>query len=893
MSLILWADVVIKATILLGFLFALSGMLRRAPAALRHLVWGVGLTAVLLLPVLSLTLPWRIEILPFGPGAEAAVERSSTDASPAIDGSGVERARPEMSEEMPGIERPNVLPRDRAPVPAPMAPERTRMRRAEGDLEVRPATTWAANPGRVVLLVWLAGLVAVAGRLLIGMFLIRGITGRGEHLESGRWKRLKDRATLRLGVGQRIRLIKSRRAPVPFGTGLLRPTVVVPESAEGWSDERRLSVLLHEIAHLRRRDFLAHLVAHAACAVYWFHPLVWMSARRLRVESERACDDLVLRSGTRPSQYANHLIEIVRASGRSWALTAAQPMARRSEFEGRLLAILEPDMNRQGPRLRSTLSVVLAIALTAIPLAAMAPERPSSEGTSEVGQTRNAPSAELRLPTEPGGDLDTREETSTVAALADGEPDERLAPAVEPRVAKAGAEITGPGEPAGAVGREEPGTHRREPPIQPADGEGGAEPSPSQASPSENPVIALLNALSDPEPTVRKTVVRALGQLQDTLAVRALMTALRQDGDPEVREAAAWALGEMENAGAIPALEQALAGDDVAAVRLMAARALGEIEDPRAITALGPAVNDPDPKVRQAAIRALGKIESPDAIDALSGGLEDEDPATRKLVVWALGQIEDSRAVPALSNAVRSDADAEVRQGAARALGEIEHGSAVDPLISVLSDEDERVRATAVWALGQIEDPRGVSPLARVLLEDADPEIRGRAARALGEIEDRRAVESLVSALRDEHPEVRAVAAWALGEIQDPAAAPGLAAALGDSELSVRRRAALALGEMDLPSAPQPLITALGDEDSKVRLAAVLAVAEIGDPAAVPGLANLLDDPDVKVRRTAVRALGEIESPEAYRVLVGALKDEDPEIRKHAARALGNSKGEW
>src|SRR5207342_2526847 len=93
------------------------------------------------------------------------------------------------------------------------------------------------------------------------------------------------------------------------------PTIILPVGAEEWSDDRRRAVLLHELAHIRRRDLIGHIIASAACAVYWFNPFVWAAARRLRVESELASDDVVLESGVRPSEYAQHLLDLVTSVG--------------------------------------------------------------------------------------------------------------------------------------------------------------------------------------------------------------------------------------------------------------------------------------------------------------------------------------------------------------------------------------------------------------------------------------------------------------------------------------------------------------------------------------------------------------------------------------------------
>lgn len=91
--------------------------------------------------------------------------------------------------------------------------------------------------------------------------------------------------------------------------------LLLPAAARQWSGEQLRSVLLHEVAHIKRRDTIAHLLAQIACSLHWFNPLVWFAAWRLRVESERACDDLVLASGVRLSSYAGHLLQVATRPG--------------------------------------------------------------------------------------------------------------------------------------------------------------------------------------------------------------------------------------------------------------------------------------------------------------------------------------------------------------------------------------------------------------------------------------------------------------------------------------------------------------------------------------------------------------------------------------------------
>src|SRR5205823_7470003 len=115
----------------------------------------------------------------------------------------------------------------------------------------------------------------------------------------------------------------------------------------GWPEHRQRAVLLHELAHVQRADWLALMLAQVTCALYWFHPLVWWAARRLRVESERACDDRVLTAGVKASDYATHLLEVVRMmKATRVSLRAAVTMAHRPLIEERLRAILDARRSR-------------------------------------------------------------------------------------------------------------------------------------------------------------------------------------------------------------------------------------------------------------------------------------------------------------------------------------------------------------------------------------------------------------------------------------------------------------------------------------------------------------------------------------------------------------------
>ena len=102
----------------------------------------------------------------------------------------------------------------------------------------------------------------------------------------------------RLRITREVKVRVSACGMSPIVAGLWRPVILMPEAARGWSNDRRHSVLLHELAHIRRGDLRVQVLAHAAIAAYWFNPLVWIASSHLRSERERASDDEVLRTGT-------------------------------------------------------------------------------------------------------------------------------------------------------------------------------------------------------------------------------------------------------------------------------------------------------------------------------------------------------------------------------------------------------------------------------------------------------------------------------------------------------------------------------------------------------------------------------------------------------------------
>ena len=223
-------------------------------------------------------------------------------------------------------------------------------------------------------LIWLSGAVLILGRLLLGTLNAQRIIRRSIKVTDETWLAHLRALSIQIGLSSDVLLSRSDRLSMPLTTGTFRSAILIPAEADEWTSERREVVLLHELAHVKRRDCLMQFIAQLTSAVYWFNPLVWVVTRRLRIERERACDDHVLGLGTRASDYASHLLEIARSMGSAKCPTlAAVAMAKPSQLEGRLLAILDPKLNRRGFSRTSISILALVIAAVMVPLAAIQP----------------------------------------------------------------------------------------------------------------------------------------------------------------------------------------------------------------------------------------------------------------------------------------------------------------------------------------------------------------------------------------------------------------------------------------------------------------------------------------------------------------------------------------
>jgi len=358
---VLLLSVSLKALVLLVLAVAGARVLRRAAASTRHLLWTAAVVGLLCLPVLEVALPgWSIDGIGV-PARDASTQEVAATPWPGP-------TDPLPVEVTPA--RLHFVP-DTISFPDPTATADPAPGLVERVLE--PVRAW--SPWVWALLLWECGVLLVAGRLLVGRWQVRALERRSRVVDDPTWRDLAARAADEVGLRRVPPLLTTRASLTPLTWGITRPKVLLPADANTWSTERRLDVLRHEFAHVQRRDVLTQVLAQIGCALFWFHPLPWITAARMRLERERACDDRVLLAGSRASTYAGHLLDMARTlRADSRLATASIGMARRSELGERMDSLLD-----DGPRSRRTartarLALVGLALFLLVPLAMLEPD---------------------------------------------------------------------------------------------------------------------------------------------------------------------------------------------------------------------------------------------------------------------------------------------------------------------------------------------------------------------------------------------------------------------------------------------------------------------------------------------------------------------------------------
>ena len=323
-----WLELAIRSGAVLAAGLIIDRALQSRAAALRHFVLAASMAGAAAIVPLSLVLPaWEVTL----PAAPAAAVRtaSSTAATTTTSSSAVRVAAPD--------------PEDRPARSVPLVP-----------------------------LIWLSGFVMAALSLGSAIFRLTRIARRSAACDDPRWNAMAREVAAAYGITRDVRLRQTAAPDLLATWGVRRPSVLLPSHARGWSDDRMRVVLCHELAHIRRHDWLVQIGAEALRTVLWFNPLMWIACTRLRRVSEQACDDVVLGRGIAAREYATHLLDLARSCrrpGLRWV--SAVPMAHPSTLERRIVAMLNPRLDRQALSPRAAAAASALLLAVALPIAAV------------------------------------------------------------------------------------------------------------------------------------------------------------------------------------------------------------------------------------------------------------------------------------------------------------------------------------------------------------------------------------------------------------------------------------------------------------------------------------------------------------------------------------------
>lgn len=334
------ADIAIRVTVIVGLALLTAGALRRRSAALRHAVLTAGLVAAALAPAVSLLVPAWTVALP--------------------DAASLDDPRPREV---------RALPVDITLTAAPAS---------ETD-----ASSTSLPLASVLAAAWAMGSLltfTLLGRTLYG---VRTATSAGTVLVGDRWQRLRRESAALVGFRGDVELRSVTGIPAPAAWGFRRPYVLLPSAARHWDDERVVHAVAHELAHVARRDWAVLLGAAAVQALYWWHPLVHLAARRLRLDSEIACDDRVIAAGVAPCDYAAHIVAVARDALHARApWTGVVAMAQPPSLERRIRTMLATHDRRPLPlRLGVAIAALAAFATAALVSVHAQPAQADLRGT--------------------------------------------------------------------------------------------------------------------------------------------------------------------------------------------------------------------------------------------------------------------------------------------------------------------------------------------------------------------------------------------------------------------------------------------------------------------------------------------------------------------------------
>jgi len=780
---------------------------------------------------------------------------------------------------------------------------------------LNPALPW-------LVVVWVVGVVALSVRLAHGWIMARRLRTDGTRTTSASLQQVLERLAARMRVSRPVQLLESLLVEVPAVIGWLRPVILVPASALTGLTPQQLEVLLaHELAHVRRYDYLVNVVQCVIETLLFYHPAVWWVSRRVRDEREHCCDDLVVQLCGDRHLYASALVDMER-------LRPATPRLALAATGGSLLHRVKRLILPRGarteffPRWAAGVAGVLAVTVA---LLATGSDRLAGEPTEIVAAdtTRTAPDTVLRHP-DPSQPLAQRWEWARTQARQLGKRTywigyqvSRPAWLEHSVYIDRGTEVIGQDfKVTGRLFGDFQGLMFRGVRLGPLTGTGDsddiailfaftADQSGKTAlthvhvasiylpvdfrgrtlvwlgSSADAQSLALVEGLfaSTTQPELREDIVAAVGIHGTSDAVVPILLRWLNSRQPtDVRVQAAEWLGFHPTPSAVSALSRAARGDVASDVRREAAEALGDNTLPAATdSTIAVAKTATDPDARREAVEGLGQKDSERALAALvSIAQTDRDEDVQREAVETLGEMPGGRGLNAVRDVARRHPRPDVQRQAIETLGAVHEGKG-DALAALIefarTHPNTDVRRQAIETLGQLAPTaETVRLLAAIALNDRNEDAQREAVETLAEIGELGLPAVIDIARTHPSPDIRRAAIEKIGEHAPAAQALDLLEQIArrDPHPDVQRAAVETLGELHDDRAYSLLVEfARSHPATDVRRAAIETLGETGRTdsvmAVLDGVARGADHPDVA--RAAVETLGELHDARALALI--------------------------
>jgi beta-lactamase regulating signal transducer with metallopeptidase domain/HEAT repeat protein len=856
--------------------------------------YGLGVLALAAMAILPIVTAARLQSLPesSSPMFVATTEEPTADreaAAPVSSSSKVENA----SAKIPSADAPTDPSKSAVSV---LTPGRFRFRE------------WTEAAAPYLVRVWLAGVLLFSFRLLMGWLGVRRLARIGVQEPVELIRERFEEISRRINTSRPVRLIESALVRTPATIGFLRPALLWPVSLHTGLTVSQIDLLLaHELAHLKRHDYLVNVLQTILETALFYHPGVWWLSKRVRDERELCCDDVALEMTGDPRAYAEALLAL-----ESWRqdLPVLATGATGGSLMTRIHRLITAEEARDAGRPRFA-ALPLGIAAVASILA-LAPQAPASSVTAPESAAAVVSESERPQPVGPAqagpvsryvgqGSLEARMDWAMKEASSKGltrfwigyaiaaDPSRNLLymDRITPVSTTDGSTFSGRMHFQRADGMRFRGVR-----LESVIGERSAEetviflgfggPSLSNlerihAGTSVLPVhfegrpVLWLDRANDTESIawirrfservtsrdIRNDLVALVGAHIDSAPVFAALRAWVESNEPdELRASAVEELGPVALKEALTLLERTARNDRSRDVRREAAEALGEQPAPEATRILGDlarSVKDID--VAREAAESLGERTAPEAFDELVALVwSDIHADVRREAVEAMGENGSPRAPREIERVARTHPTEDVRREAVETLGELqEPGEAVALLKSIAeTDASDSIRDEAVETIAGIEGGRSIEVLYELAAMKTATDVRTNAIEALfekGQIE--KGVVAVKEMVKSDDLRTAVAAVELLGDV--------------DSKETVA------------------LLESIARTDARPRIQSAAAEA-LGDAAPVDEAFRALRDlaaqhPREEVQRRAVEAMGDIE-------LAGVLKELDHIARTHASEQV-------